>query len=105
MPTESGGQGHLDERLGAFPVTELSPGFGPERLVGGGERARAPGSGERGGAGQRPALPEDLEIVIECQHLAALGHRPGMGGDDRRFEEHLHGGGSRAEEQHYRSVR
>lgn len=64
-------------------VPALSPltlrGFGPERLVRGGEHAGVACGGQRGGALQRARLvAEDFKVVIQLDRLTTTGDDPLM---------------------------
>ncbi len=87
---------HLDDRLGAVAVAELPPGLNPEPFMGWGERAGGAGSGQRCGRQHRSGLEsEDLEVVVQHQHLVALAG-PTMRGDHLGAVEHVEGLGADA---------
>jgi hypothetical protein len=77
-------QQRLDQQPGASAITGVLAGERPECVVRGGEGAGGAGLGERGRAGQRARLAgQNLEVVVEQQHGAALADPPGVPGDLR----------------------
>jgi hypothetical protein len=89
------GQQDLDQRPGASCVAVAAPAGGPERVVGGRERALLAGLRERGGAWQRAGLADqDLQAVVQHQGLAALGDRTLVAGDHRPAGADLHHAGA-----------
>ena len=77
-------QQHFHQDAGAGAVTERLAGRGPERLVRRGERPGRAGLDQGGGAGQRAGLArQDLQVVVQVQHLHAPARRPLVPGHHR----------------------
>ncbi len=83
-------QQYLDQQPPACAVAGVLACQRPERVVRRSEGAGGPGLRECGGAGQRAGLArQDLEVVVQQQHGAALANRPGVPGDlDAAVEDH-----------------
>ena len=72
---------HLDQRSGAAGVAQTVTGGLPELIVDRGEGTAGPAPGQSGGPGEGPRLEaKDLEVVVEDEHLGALGHGSGVAG-------------------------
>jgi hypothetical protein len=74
-------QQDLDQRTGSLGFTVGRDRGGPPGVVRGREPAGCPGLLQRGGVGERAGLAgEHLQVMVQVQASAALGHQPLVGG-------------------------